>query len=319
MPVRKLVNPRRKKKNSLRGRRRDARGRLLKMRARNPRKRTYKLRARKAVKRPRKLKANRRRAGNPSLVLMGLNPVRSGGHMKKKKKNAARRHHYRIKARRHNPAGVRRHYRVRRRRSTVHNPFGMTWPKLFEQAFEVLIGGFGARLIPQYALPNQNQGIAGYGLNAITTALLAALGEWVRKGSGAPVAFGGILMTVSRIVSDKWGKTLVTFGLVDQSTGLPSGTAAITAPAATTTQLSAGDLAFDLRGYKATYFPLPTVSDKGAMTTTAPWSSDLANLQAAIAALQTKGKGGGGFAPGKMPAPTSTSSKKGMGRFGPIM
>jgi len=232
--------------------------------------------------------------------------------MKKKKKNAARRH-YRVKAKRHNPGGARRHYRVRRRRSYAKNPFGMTWPKLFEQAFAVLVGGFGARIIPQYALPNQNQGIAGYGLNAITTALLAALAQWFRPGSGAPVAFGGILMTVSRIVSDKWGKTLVTFGLVDQSTGAAQvqGQVAATAPALS--GLRSGDLAFDLRGYMSTYFPLPTVSDKGALTTTAPWTGDLAKLQATITAMQSKG----GFSPGKMATPTST--KKSGGRYGAIM
>lgn len=318
MPVRKLVNPKRRKKFTLRNRRRDNKGRLLPKKKRVNRARPrpkFKLRPRKKVNRARKLKLNRRRASNPSLVLMGLNPVRSGGrHMKARKKKKNPQKHYALKARaRHNMH--RRRYSLRR----TKNPFGVTWPKVFEQALEVLIGGFGARLLPQYVASQYNNGAAGYGLNAVSTALLSLGFEYFRKGAGLPVALGGLLMTASRIVSDKWGKTLVTFGLVDQSTGAATGTAAVTSPAASTQALSQGDLAFDLRGYKTTYFPLPTVSAPGGITTGVPWSSDLAKVQAMVTAMQAKGHGASasaGFSPGKSVSATSTKKS---GRYSMTM
>jgi len=306
MPVRirKLVNP--KKRRSLRNRRRDRRGRLLPIKAKTNRKRgSYSLKPRRKVNRPRK-RIVRHEGRNPSLVLMGLNPVRTGSHYMKKKKKKNARHHYKLKARR-NPSGVRHHrsYRLRRR----GNPFGITWGKFAENLLEVLFGGFGARLIPQYALPSYNNGLPGYGMNVVSTAVLAYLAEMVRKGAGLPVALGGSMMTLSRIVSDKWGKTLVTFGVTDQS-GATAGTAAVTAPAATTSQLSQGDLAFDLRGYKATYFPLPTKSQSD-LTTAVPWAGDIATLKAMIAA-----KGKGAITPGAQATATSTAKS---GRYGPIM
>ena len=111
-----------------------------------------------------------------------------------------------------------------------------------------IAGGLGARIIPQSVLPTYNTGWIGYGLNLI----VAFLGKWLidrfakmpRLGLGWAV--GGVVMTVGRIVSDQWGKTVVTFGSGMSGLGYR------------------GDAAFDLRGMGATYAksgtPQPTHS-----------------------------------------------------------
>jgi len=320
MPVRKLVNPKRKKRLSLRGRRRDARGRLLPKKNRrrnNPKRRAtrraYRLKPRVKVNRTRRrLKVKRSRSkSNPHLVLMGLNPVRGGSHMrklKKKRKNPSRRHRYTLKARpRHNR---RRSYRLRR----TMNPFGMRWGEFAETSAFAIVGGVASRSLPQYLLPNQNQGLVGYGLNAVTTALLAWLAGKVRPAAGKGVAIGGAVMLGGRVISDYFGKTLVTFGLVDNS-GKAQGTAAVSAPAQSTTQLGAGDLAFDLRGYKASYFPLPMTSAKD-LTYAKPWQGDINSLQAMISA----GKKGASAGASHGPAGNATSTAaKTSGRYGSLM
>ena len=324
MPVRKLVNPR-KKRLSLRNRRRDGKGRLLPKkhnrrratgRASHPKarsRRSYTLKPRKKVNRARKYKVRSRSKHNPHLVLMGLNPIKGGSHHMrrlKKKKNPSRkrRARYSLKARtRHNPR--RRRYSLRR--GTIHNPFGGKWSELIEISLAATAGGVAARTIPQALAPNQNQGVKGYAMNIAAGGALAWLGGKVRPNIGKGIAIGTIVMVGARVISDYFGKTLVTFGLMDNA-GAATGTAAVTAPAQATTQLSAGDLAFDLRGYKASYFPLPMTSNKD-LTSTKPWQGDIASLQAQLA---TKGRGG--ITPGPAANATSTKGSR-SGRYGSVM
>jgi len=302
MPVRKLVNPHRR-----RSVKRNASGRFMKARKAA---RKYHLRPRKKVNRRRRLTrtpahVNRRRR-NPSLVLMGLNPVRRSTmkrNRKKKNPGAHRRgHHYSLRARRPNPHV--RHYRLRRRR----NPFGLGNTEFLETSAFALLGGIATRAIPQAIAPTYNQGLVGYGLNAVTVAALSWLGGKWRKAAGLGIGIGGVVMLGGRIIQDYFGKQLVTFGLIDTSSGTSAGATAVTAPSSSTSSLSQGDLAFDLRGYKTTYFPLPSAGSKD-LTTATPWSDDISKLQAQIAAASAKGKGGSGSAfRAAGPAPQATSS-----------
>lgn len=295
MPVRKLVNPHRR-----RSVKRNASGRFMKARKAA---RKYHLRPRKKVNRRRILtrtKAhvkNRRR--NPSLVLMGLNPVRRSTMKKNKKKNLGRsRRRYSLRARKSNPHV--RHYRLRR----LRNPFGLGNTEFLETSAFALLGGIATRAIPQAIAPTYNQGLVGYGLNAVTVAALSWLGGKWRKAAGLGIGIGGVVMLGGRIIQDYFGKQLVTFGLIDTSTGTPAGATAVTAPAASTSSLSQGDLAFDLRGYKTTYFPLPSAGSKD-LTSASPWSDDISKLQSQIAAAAAKGKGGSAF---KSAAPAAHST-----------
>lgn len=78
-----------------------------------------------------------------------------------------------------------------------------------------LVGGIGARAIPENVpfVTQYNTGILGYGLNLFTTFLLAKLGKWASGPKAEEgVWIGGILMTAGRVVTDRFGKTIVSFG-----------------------------------------------------------------------------------------------------------
>jgi hypothetical protein len=310
MPVKKVVNPRR-------GAARDAHGRFRLKKKNRP-----KLKARvKRIRRTVKVKA-KRRVRNPHLVLMGLNPVRSGRsksvtHRKRKLKNRSHvRHH--VLARKSNPS--RRRYKLANRR----NPFGFSTPLFLETTGWAIVGGLLTRIVPQAALPNQNSGLIGYGMNGLTAAVAAWLAGQYKREAGLGVAIGGGMMIVARIVSDYLGKTLVTFGTISadgtgtQATVTPVATT--NAPAAATQSLSQGDLSFDLRDYRGTYFPLPTSTSSKDLTSTGPWKADLKKLLAA-APVQPGAPGTIAMhASGKVKSnvgskPTSLSS----GRFAGIM
>jgi len=266
MPVKKVVNPRRRSARQANGRFR------LKKRSRP------KLKAR--VNRPRrKVTAKaKRHVRNPSLVLMGLNPVRGRSHSVAKKrthrlKKRTNRHHL-MKAH-SNPS--RRH----RRLAVKKNPFGFSTPLFLETAGWAIVGGVATRVIPQQVAPNANTGPVGYAMNAFTAAGLSFLAGKYKREAGLGVALGGTVMIVGRVVSDYFGKNLVTFSLLDQSTSIATPVGVTAAPSAST-QLSQGDLHFDLRNYKGTYFPLPSSTTGKGLTSPPPWQSDLSKLKALI-------------------------------------
>src|SRR5208337_1061042 len=78
-------------------------------------------------------------------------------------------------------------------------------------------GGLGARMIPENIpfLSKYNSGWMGYGLNLLSTFALAKLAKYALGAKAEEGAYyGGILMTGSRFVSDRFGKTIVSFGNV---------------------------------------------------------------------------------------------------------
>jgi hypothetical protein len=236
MPTARLVNPRHsrvRRANARRRLRRDGRGRFLKR------------------KRARRNPA----AGGGELLIMG-NPKH------RRRRNRARTHHSKRRyRRRRNPVSYavarpvrrrRRHHAMsyanpRRRRH--HNPFGISGKDAVAVSLWAIAGGVVTRALPQLLLKDGNTGIMGYGANALT----AGVGAWfadrfVGGNAGRGVLIGGVVMTAGRIISDLFGKTLVSFGDVFGSTG--------------TSGLGAhGDPSFDLGVYTPGEFVVPTWSD----------------------------------------------------------
>jgi hypothetical protein len=322
MPVRKIVNPRRRASRDAHGRFKLKKNRARRVHAHVNRRRhtvrTHTNRARRKV-----TVRSVRRVRNPSLVLMGLNPVRTGrSHMAGKKRSR-----YRLKSRtnrrrshlatRSNPSH-RRRYRLKNRR----NPFGFSTPLFLETAGWVIVGGMLTRIVPQAVLPNNNTGIVGYGLNALTGGVAAWLAGQYKREAGLGVALGSTMMLAARIVSDYFGKTLVTFGTIssaDGTTATVTPVATTNAPAAQLSGLRQGDLQFDLRDYRGTYFPLPSSTSGKDLTGKTPWTADISKLQSAL----TAGKGISASTAITKTAPKSNMAPKPTsltgGRFGGVM
>lgn len=112
-----------------------------------------------------------------------------------------------------------------------------------------IAGGVATRAIPQIFLKDGNTGIMGYGANALTAGVLAfAADRFIGGSAGKGVLIGGLVMLGGRVISDLFGKTLVSFGDVFGTTG--------------TSGLGAhGDPSFDLGVYAPNEFVVPTWSD----------------------------------------------------------
>lgn len=158
-----------------------------------------------------------RRRASPKFVLLGGNPERSNMAKSRKKKKAKRpgKHYSRAKrgffAKKRNPFfGKKRRHHHRR------NPWVPgTSKEVIELSGGALAGGLGARLIPENVpmISTYNSGIVGYGLNLLAGYVTAKVAGYlfnstVEKGALA----GAVLMTGSRFVSDRFGKTIISFG-----------------------------------------------------------------------------------------------------------
>jgi hypothetical protein len=136
-----------------------------------------------------------------------------------------------MKARHHrkgNPSGVRHHRRrysnamfgfgKKRRHARRHNPMlPVTTTEFTQVTLGAVAGGFGARAIPENLpfLTKYNNGWKGYALNLVTGYALSRVARWLSGAKAEEgVLVGTILMTGGRIVSDQFGKTIVTFGNV---------------------------------------------------------------------------------------------------------
>jgi hypothetical protein len=180
-----------------------------------------------------------------------MNPKR------KRSRGRSRSHKARYRRRnRRNPASyVARHLfnkrprRVRRNRVVVHhrrrhrhNPFGITGGDALKTAAWAIAGGVATRALPQMFLPQYNTGIMGYGLNLLTAAGLAWAGDrFMGATAGKGILLGGLVMLGGRIISDYFGKDVVSFG-----GGLLG---------------AYGDPSFDLGLYEPNQFVVPTVSE----------------------------------------------------------
>ena len=133
-----------------------------------------------------------------------------------------------------------RHHHRRRR-----NPFGVDSGAITS----ILWGSAGyvaARAVPAMALPNQNSGIMGYGLNLATAFVMKMV---VPGSAGNELFVGGAIATVTRIVSDNLGAKIA---------GL------------------SGDPAFTLGAYWSSYFAVPTVSDPYGRVSASPYPQPVA-------------------------------------------
>lgn len=145
-----------------------------------------------------------------------------------------RKHH---RGRGHNP----RSYHRRRRH---HNPFGVSGQLLTEAAWAVA-GGVLARSVPQAILGANNSSWTGYAANAITTLGVGFFGGKMFGGTaGDGLIIGGLVATISRVISDKFGAM---GGLL------------------------AGDPAFHLGTYVNSSFAVPTASDAYGRVTSSPY------------------------------------------------
>jgi len=158
-------------------------------------------------------------------------------------------HPVRRRRRHHSPMT---YHNPRRRRH--HNPFGISGKDAMAVSLWAIAGGVATRALPQILLKDGNVGIMGYGANAITAGILAWMADrFVGGNAGRGVLIGGVVMTAGRIISDLFGKTLVSFGDVFGTTG--------------TSGLGAhGDPSFDLGVYTPGEFVVPTWSE-GVMQT----------------------------------------------------
>jgi len=135
---------------------------------------------------------------------------------------------------------------VRRRR---RNPLSLGGRELIPTALWAIAGGVATRAIPQLLLKDSNTGIFGYGANALTAVALSWAAErFAGPNAGKGVLIGGAVMLGGRLISDLFGKSLVSFGDVFGTTG----TAGMGAH---------GDPSFDLGLYTPNEFVVPTTSD----------------------------------------------------------
>ena len=115
--------------------------------------------------------------------------------------------------------------------------------ELFPVAAWGIAGGIGTRALPELLAPSYNTGFSGYGLNAaVAFGGSMALGRFVGRNAAVGWLIGGVTMMAGRMVSDMFGKTLVSYGDVP---GL------------------SGDPAFSFAGYDPYNFVLPTIDDGG--------------------------------------------------------
>lgn len=135
------------------------------------------------------------------------------------------------------------------RRRRRHNPLGLTGQQIMATSLWAIAGGVATRALPQIFLKDGNTGIMGYGANALTAGILAwAADRFISRNAGQGVLLGGMVMLGGRVISDLFGKTLVSFGDVFGTTG--------------TSGLGAhGDPSFDLGLYVPNEFVVPTWSD----------------------------------------------------------
>ena len=197
------------------------------------------------------------------------NPAAGGGElllMNPKRKRVRNRSHAsprrRYRRRRSNPMSyaaarpVRRRSRKRNprmfvvhRRRRSRNPLALGGRELIPTALWAIAGGVATRALPQLLLKDSNTGIFGYGANALTAVALSFAAEkFISSNAGKGVLIGGAVMLGGRLISDFFGKSLVSFGDVFGSTG--------------TSGLGAhGDPSFDLGLYTPGEFVVPTWSD----------------------------------------------------------
>jgi hypothetical protein len=132
-----------------------------------------------------------------------------------------------------------------RRRRRYGNPLALPLRELLPITLWGIAGGVLSRALPEMFAASYNTGVTGYGLNAAFALVGSyALSRFVSKTAGMGWLIGGATMLVGRIVSDLFGKTLVSYGDVP---GL------------------SGDPAFSFSGYDASSFVLPTIDDGGSV------------------------------------------------------
>jgi hypothetical protein len=130
---------------------------------------------------------------------------------------------------------VKHHHHHRHR-----NPFGVSTGVL-SQVLWTGAGYVAARALPAMVLSAQNNGWMGYLLNAGTAVVLKMV---VPGPTGEDLLVGGLVATVTRIVSDTMGAKIA---------GL------------------SGDPAFTLGAYWQSYFAVPTVSDPYGRVSASPY------------------------------------------------
>lgn len=102
-------------------------------------------------------------------------------------------------------------------------------------------GGILARWLPEAVLPAQNTGLMGYGLNLLAGVIASmAARRFISAQAADGILIGAIASTGGRIVSDNFGKELVTYA----------------------DTLLGGDPAFNLGGYAPADFVLPTATNR---------------------------------------------------------
>lgn len=164
------------------------------------------------------------KGSSPKFMLSGGNPGRSTMAKKKKSKKKRPGKNYRRSAngffskgknsrRRKNPMFG---FGKKRRRGHRKNPMlPVTSTEFLQVTAGALGGGYGARAIPENIpfLTKYNVGWKGYLLNLAIGFALSKVARWIsgpKAEEGALV--GTVLMTGGRIISDQFGKTVVSFG-----------------------------------------------------------------------------------------------------------
>jgi hypothetical protein len=174
-----------------------------------------------------KKKSNKTRgAKNPKhqhaskFVLLGGAPTGRSNMAKMKKKKRPGKNYRRAKngffakSKKRNPSLFGKK-RSRRRKSNPWIP--VTGKELLYVSGGALAGGLGARIIPENTpgLSQYNNGLVGYGMNLAAGYAVAKLAGWLFGAKAEEGALAGaILMTGSRFVSDRFGRTIVSFGRV---------------------------------------------------------------------------------------------------------
>ncbi len=169
-------------------------------------------------KKKRKAKNSHKRS-SPKFMLSGGNPGRSTMAKKKSKKKRPGKNYRRSangffsKARKRGKNPMFGKKRPHRRHKNPMLP--VTSTEFLQVTAGALAGGYGARAIPENIpfLTKYNTGIKGYLLNLVFGFGLSKVARWIsgpKAEEGALV--GTVLMTGGRIISDQFGKTVVSFG-----------------------------------------------------------------------------------------------------------
>jgi hypothetical protein len=182
-----------------------------------------------------------KRKRNTDLITLGL--INPGGKKVASKKKTSSTHKPKAQKRKPNPQPQKK-----RSGKRVHNPNAITGRtvQIIKQGALALAGLVATRQLPQLVLADKNTSWMGYLANLAVALGSATLANAFMKGAGVPVAIGGGLYIVDRVLTEQFSSA----GQILSLSGVGDFKVAVNG-------------ARGLQGIRQGYFPLPVQYDAG--------------------------------------------------------